>query len=743
MAAAPAASAALPPESAASNPDMQLVFRTVTLPSGRRGQAYGPHQVVRGGTPPYRVLFNGRLPPGLELGSDGMLRGTPTTTGGYRFTLLVLDTAHPTQGIEQPYVLYVNPPLGQQAARPASAPASAVPPPRPKMTGLTAEDVDITANQHVGQPASYKLTPADVAKLVPTEVVGAPALELAPVAATELARAAPTLEQLQAIVKPVTDVEYPTLAAFSDALKQGRCAYYQAHVNEIALKRGMVPDTRCPPAPPPPVRRGAAASELPFLQFYNGLLAPDTVAEIVGLAEKRHPFGLAKPMQLDGQGCGCAPIRHDDEVIGFLPYWLAGDAPLPVDFSLFTRLSYMGVVLGDNGAWARPPGWDGTGKSNFASETRRHGTRADLVLYRRDWASLLTLPQAQLDALARTAALNAMVAADVRHDDLGARLNRFLLPGWRESEYVYDGVTVFFEDSPTDATLKPRFARFFTQFLEQLVLAMQKTGRSYQINIAVPGAQLGEDGAYSFGNLMHVLETAEPKDRATKGMDRKAKDHYTGTTDLSVAFLLLLDGPLDRAAADLRARVDQSSLGGYRRIAFLESVMPMLYHQRADAAAPLPPDQADALGQSLAYIKWTYGGVSLWPAPSEGIGMGSAVHDKLREHYSAPEEAMGPLCDLACPNRLPLRLLYQAMMLTLLVGVALYVWNCRVRRLGRLFLLALWAGALLTLATAFVVFHCDPVLAQARDQGYGLYALILLLIAAAGYVVFKPRVGVP
>jgi hypothetical protein len=743
MATAPAAPAALPPESAASNPDMQLVFRTVTLPSGRRGQAYGPHQVVRGGTPPYRVLFNGRLPPGLELGSDGMLRGTPTTTGGYRFTLLVLDTAHPTQGIEQPYVLYVNPPLGQQAARPASAPASAVPPPRPKMTGLTAEDVDITANQHVGQPASYKLTPADVAKLVPTEVAGAPALELAPVAATELARAAPTLEQLQAIVKPVTDVEYPTLAAFSDALNQGRCAYYQAHVNEIALKRGMVPDTRCPPAPPPPVRRGAAASKLPFLQFYNGLLAPDTVAEIVGLAEKRHPFGLAKPMQLDGQGCGCAPIRHDDEVIGFLPYWLAGEAPLPVDFSLFTRLSYMGVVLGDNGAWARSPGWDGTGKSSFASEMRRHGTRADLVLYRRDWASLLMRPPDQIDAVAQTAARNAVAAADVRRDDIGARLNGLLLPGWRESAYVYDGVTVFFEDSPTEEALKPVFARFFQRFLQELVKAMQDTGRAYQINIVVPGGQLGETGAYSFGGLIQVLESAEPKDRPTQGMDLAAKSRYTGKTDLSVSFLLQLDGRLDEATAAARAAIDKSNLDGYRRIAFLESVMPLLFHQRAAAPAPLAPDEAEALGRNLAYIKWSYGGVALWPAPNQGIGVGSSVHDQLRAHYSAPEEAMGPLCDWACPNRLPLRLAYQAMMLTLLAGMALYMWNCRVRRLGRLFLLALWAGALLTLATAFVVFTCDPVLAQARDQGYGLYALILLLIAAAGYVAFKPRVGVP
>jgi hypothetical protein len=740
---------AFAPALAASASAMQLVFRTVTLPSGRRGQAYGPHQVVRGGVPPYRVLFNGSLPPGLELGPDGMLRGTPTRTGGYRFTLLVLDTAHPQQGIEQPYVLYVNPPA-DQAARAASAPASAAAPPRPALRSLTQADIDVTADPHVGQPASYKLTRKDLEKLLPEESpaaaeppaeAGPPPAALAALAAAEPVRPAPTAEQLHAVLEPLIDVEYPTRALFDRALDAGRCAYYRRHVQQVAQQHDLQADDTCPP--PPPVatpRRGAAPPGVALHRFHEGLLQPATREAVVRLAEKRHAFG-STALRVDGGGCGCAPQRSEDEVIGFLPYWSAAETPVRVDFSIFTRLAFMGVVLGDDGSWAGPPGWDGRG-GNFAREARRHGTHADLVLYRRDWASLLRQGADQVDAAARAAARNAVQKADVQRHDLGTRLNALLLPGWRESTYVYDGVTVFFEDSPTQGPQRIAFARFMKLFLHELVDTMRKSGRAYQINIVVPEQQLGEDGAYNFADLMGVLQSAE-KDlgRIIQKTDRKG---YGSPTGLSVAFLLLVDAPIGPATTALRGRIDGSpSLSGDRRMAFLESVVPVLLHRRGDAPQDLSPPQREELASDMAYIQWSYAGVGLWPAPSVGVGAGRSVHDVARDSYARAGGTLAPLCDFACPNRLPLRLLYQVLMLTLLAGIALYAWDCRVQRFGRPFLIALWVGALATLGTALLVFNCDPLLAQARDQGYGLYALILLLIAVAGYVVFKPKVGVP
>ena len=753
--------AAWPAASAASGVDMRLVYKTVTLPSARRGAPYGPREVVKGGTPPYRYTIDGKLPPGLVLTEDGRLGGLPAENGSFRFVLGVQDAASPSRAAQQAYVLNVYTPVLRPAA---AASAASAPAASPALTTLGVAEAEATADTRAGLPVSYKLTPADQAGLAPEAAAPAaapapalvPADGLPPAVVTEpVPPVVPSPDQLQAVLLPLTDVEYPTRALFVNALEQSRCAYYRVHVTEMALKQQLTVDTQCPPLPPvsaasapaarKPVATPAAATavgSLSLREFYDNLLPDALRADIVRAAEKRHPFGEAKPLRLNGAGCGCTPQRVDNEVIGFVPYWLATEAPLAVDFSLFTRLSYMGVVLADSGNWVLPPGWDGQA-GGFARETRRHGTRVDLVLYRRDWASLLALPEAQLDGVARNAARNAVVLADTRDGTLQAGLDGLLLPQWRESEYVYDGLTVFFEDSPTQGPQQKAFARFLKLFLQRLVAEMQATGRSYQANIVVPDKLLGDTGAYNFSDLMDVLETAEPR-RSSKGVEEGAKVRYRGTTDLTIDFLVLLSEPTGASTMTLRARIDATpNLSGHRRIAFLESVVPIEFHQRGEKAAVLPPQERDQLDRDLAYIKWTYGGIGLWPLPTPGIGSGETVHALLTHNYTAPRGALAGLCEFACPNRLPLRLLFEALVLAEGIGIALYAWNCRVRRIGRRYLLMVWAGALATLVLAFVVFSCDPSLQHWREQNYLLYGLILLLFAAGIYVTFKPRVEAP
>lgn len=742
-----------PPPAVQGTPpaDLRLVYQTVTLPSGRRGLPYGPHQLAKGGTPPYRFTVDGALPPGLRLGDDGRLGGQPTTTGSFRFVLSVQDAVHAAIVEQQAYVLYVGlPPVPRPPASAASVPRAPAAP--PALTALTPAEADATANQHVGLPASYKLTPADLARLVPEatpatgpgtqpeQPEGAPV----PLAATaEPLLQAPTEEQLKALLQPLIDVEYPTRALFVNALEQARCVYYRAHVREMALKRGMTVDERCPPEPPAAARRPVPAKGgVPLRSFFDGLLPAATRDEVVALAEKRHPFGDAKPLRLTGDGCGCSTPRNENEVLGFLPYWLAGEAPLSVDFSVYTRLSYMGAVLSNSGNWARPPGWDGQA-SGFAREAQRHGTRLDLVLYRRDWSSLLNRPAAQLDEVAQVAARNAVITADTRHEDLAARMNGFLLPSWRESPHVYDGVTVFFEDSPTEGPQQQAFARFLKLFLQRLVVEMQATGRAYYINVVVPGQQLGDTGAYNFQDLMDFMEAAEPP-RSSKSVEESDKKAYRGKTDLTVTFLVLLDGPTEDTTTALRARIDTAAaLVAHRRIAFLESVMPVLFHERGDKPVPLPPVASDRLDRDLAYINWTYGGVGLWPATTAGVGEADAVRALVQRNYGPTRGTLTWVCDLTCPNRVPLRLLLEALLLAETVGIALYAWNCRVRRIGRRYQLALWAGGFLLLVVAPLLLNCDPALAQLRNGNFLLYALILVLFWGSVFATFKPRVGVP
>jgi hypothetical protein len=94
-----------------------LSFTSNTLPNGITGAQYSTSIVASGGVPPYtfslatnRLAAGGTLPPGLSLGSDGSIFGTPTTIGTFNFGVTVSDSANTT--ISQGFSITITvPPL--------------------------------------------------------------------------------------------------------------------------------------------------------------------------------------------------------------------------------------------------------------------------------------------------------------------------------------------------------------------------------------------------------------------------------------------------------------------------------------------------------------------------------------------------------------------------------------------------------------------------------------------------------
>jgi putative Ig domain-containing protein len=74
-----------------------LAITSSTLPSGTNGVAYSQALQVSGGTPGYAwSITSGSLPSGLGL-SNGVISGTPTSSGSFNFTASVTDSGNPAQ----------------------------------------------------------------------------------------------------------------------------------------------------------------------------------------------------------------------------------------------------------------------------------------------------------------------------------------------------------------------------------------------------------------------------------------------------------------------------------------------------------------------------------------------------------------------------------------------------------------------------------------------------------------------
>jgi len=235
----------------------------------------------------------------------------------------------------------------------------------------------------------------------------------------------------------------------------------------------------------------------------------------------------------------------------------------------------------------------------------------------------------------------------------------------------------------------------------------------------------------------------DPKDRSAAAATYKSKADYVGRGDISVRFLAPLGVGSDTGKMQLRSRTDfNDELVGEDRMALLGSLVPVLLHA-GGPPAPLAPQAADALDRDLVYIGWSFGGIAFWPLPVASHGAGASVLAGLDERFWSYLDQDTAFCKFVCPQRLPFRLALQALLLATGVALLAYGWTCRVRRLGRLYLMGLWGAGIATLAVAAAVFSCDPSLNALRTGNVPLLVLIVLLVAGGLVLTFRRPVADP
>lgn len=92
------------------NIQVAMMFTTMTLPGGENGVPYSEKLAVTGGvTPLVFTVASGSLPAGLSLGTNGVIAGTPSSSGTSSFTVQVADAAIPPATLTELLSITITP----------------------------------------------------------------------------------------------------------------------------------------------------------------------------------------------------------------------------------------------------------------------------------------------------------------------------------------------------------------------------------------------------------------------------------------------------------------------------------------------------------------------------------------------------------------------------------------------------------------------------------------------------------
>ncbi|MDN3543680.1 Ig domain-containing protein [Kinneretia asaccharophila] len=636
-------------------------------------------------------------------------------------------------------------------------------------------------------------TPPAAASSAPAPTASAPAAPTPPAASAGptperpagLVWSEPQHKQLLQWLGPLLEREYPTRDLFLAAVDAQRCEHSRSLIKASAQQRGeSEPPAEalarlCQPPPAgaaasaaklggPPKAPGRAATptvktsapkpkalepgQIPWEDLPDWLLPPVLREWLAQAARRTVSLTPAQPLNWQAvPGCDCLSERSQGLVYAVYPAWNAvGADPQTLDFSLLHRLSFMGLSFNAQGLDYRYLNPTGSGsaqrrdllqESEFIRLAKHYGTQVDFMLYQRHWDFLLTEASAQREALLTQMLTQVPQQARELIDrplpGLPARL-KAALPLFGHTQHLGDGLSVFFDELPQGEGTRPelagRIADFYPRFVRALAESLYRNpGRRYALNLVLTEAQLRAGQPATVDQLFRLmLEVEKPEVR--EGRIADSGGDYRSRTNVELRFMVLLPEPSRESKKRLRDLVERSPhLQGSNRRAMLRSIVPVRL---------LPGASEEQFRDDLVYFQDNFAGVGFWPAPLQGENFSDRDQRLVRTTLvgSPPNALSAAVCGWVCPNRWPLRLAFDVLLLVgLLVGVALTL-HCGWRmRWGRYALLAGVAPFLLGAA----LLHCDPALRSLRDGNAQLILAIAIPVLLALRVLLRSRVEKP
>lgn len=558
-------------------------------------------------------------------------------------------------------------------------------------------------------------------------------------------------------LRPIEDVEYPTLelfeaavnariaARFLDAGEDSRPSARDAEGAAGLKPPGQIEVLGAPPEYVRAVERVRHESKGEIARALRTRLVTE-----IGKAARPHrrllvdgarkSSALEQPGVIDWQGndCGCVQTdrlpggwveagghRASGIVYGLFPIWQAGREQR-VDFSVLSTVGYFAIGFKEDGTLLDPLP-SGEAHRTFIREARRHGTRVDWVVRQVNWDAWAGLPAEQYRT--RFAGLATHLVAMLNEVESGwlAGLVDTLSFGAIPRVRRGDGVTLHFENYPTE----PEAVHAFTAFYRDLEKKLEAThGRTGAVNLLIPRGALGT-GIFQCDRLAELLYMG-----GTRRLDALGK------------FLVLLPEPTIDSKKDLRLYLENCLTGEHRRVV-QQTIVPVIQYDGYSKAQLL---------DDIVYFDFNFGGVALWPHP---VGIDVAAEAQKAEDRVTAERIGGdvrelllqggaeqrgidarldPVCNVVCPNRWIFRGMFEAFALIVVVSLVARWASCRLRYAlasrPLYFVLYMAFIALPTLVLFLLLLYCDPGWVRVREGNvpFLLLAIVFFVFVVRLYV---------
>lgn len=386
------------------------------------------------------------------------------------------------------------------------------------------------------------------------------------------------------------------------------------------------------------------------------------------------------PIVLSGGDCGCTG-DESTMVYGFYPYLLAQGKPQMLDFSLFDRIGFQGLVLDKDGDIPHLLQWNkeadaGKHAANFINEAHKYRVKVDMTFYATEW-------QSWTEKTSDRAIKNMVKTATQEFNSNDGNSLGWLPLVENTSIARVDGINVHFDNFTQSAN-----SQRLIDIVQSLAESLKDKALALNLNIILGG----------WPNIT--------KEQFTQLKEILVDDEDT----VDNVFLFLPTDTSSESKKQLR-QIIENTFSGAERKKVLRKIVPIIDTRDGKLTAP----QLAQFNDDLIYLQDNFAGAGLLPLPLKSMDSGDAIgkglfelDNKVNNSTGAQfEQGTASLCQFVCPNRW---LFYVAIdVIVLIMGIfMLATWSCRLRHMGQWRMLPVVALAFLAAFIYILTLACDP-----------------------------------